>query len=117
MLRALTLMLLLAAPAQAGYLASTGAMVHIRAQSEQLEVRGGPKNAGAWVYYCAAAEAALSELGATHGDRLRIEGMPRGGTGALFTLLRDAPRDPGLNFLGRRGTTLSVTSARALCKY
>lgn len=117
MLRPLALALLLSTPAQADYFASTGATVLVREASLWLEVIGGPKNKGAAAYFCAAAEAARVTLGADNTARLRIEGMPRGGAGALFTLLPDAPRDPGLRILARRGSTLSVASARALCRY
>ena len=113
----LLLSLALGAPVQAGsYLSGEGYHVRTLPLSGQLEVTAGPSNRGAAAYYCAAAQAARARMGAEGTDRLRIEGMPRGGTGALFTLLRDVPRDPGFRILARRGTTLSVAASTALCK-
>jgi hypothetical protein len=116
MLRALIIALLLAAPAHAGpYLSGEGHTVRILQTSQQLEVISGARNRGADAYFCAAAQAAAARLDARGTDRLRIEGMPRGGTGALFTLLRGAAPNPGIRILGKRGSTLSVAASGAFC--
>lgn len=111
-------LLALAVPAQAGpYLASNGAAVRVGAGPAGIEVTGARRNGGADVYYCAAAEAARARLGASVSQRIRIEGMPRAGQGALFTLL---PADPdrafGAQILGRRGSSLSIGAAIASCR-